>query len=181
MKEIWKDIPNYKGYQVSNLGRIRTYNKISYTKRHGYRHWKNRILKQKIYKNKKGRKDSRVELWNENGHKTMLTARLIAFTFFDEDINNSKLTVNHKDGNSINNKLENLEIISLKDNINHAFDNNLNKNNKRIKIINKINGNIVIQRSMQKASEYIKKNKGYISARIKQKKYENDNYIWEII
>ena len=35
MKEIWKDIPNYKGYQASSLGRIRTYNKITYTKLHG--------------------------------------------------------------------------------------------------------------------------------------------------
>ena len=29
MEEIWKDIPDYKGYQVSNLGRVRTYNKIT--------------------------------------------------------------------------------------------------------------------------------------------------------
>ena len=32
MQEIWKDIPNYEGYQVSNLGRVRTYNKTTYTK-----------------------------------------------------------------------------------------------------------------------------------------------------
>ena len=49
-KEIWKDIPNYNGYQVSNLGNVRTYNKITFTERHGERHWKNRILKQKITK-----------------------------------------------------------------------------------------------------------------------------------
>ena len=47
MEEIWKDIPNYEGiYQASNLGRIKTApNKITYTKRHGVRHWKSRILK----------------------------------------------------------------------------------------------------------------------------------------
>lgn len=43
MKEIWMDIPNYKGYQVSNFGKVRTYNKITYSKKHGERHWKNRI------------------------------------------------------------------------------------------------------------------------------------------
>lgn len=31
MQEIWKDIPNYSGYQVSNLGNVRTFNKITYT------------------------------------------------------------------------------------------------------------------------------------------------------
>ena len=40
MEEIWKDIKNYKGYQVSNLGRVRTHNKTTYTKIHGERHWK---------------------------------------------------------------------------------------------------------------------------------------------
>lgn len=44
MEEIWKDIPRYKGYQASNFGRIRTHNKTTYTKRHGERHWKDRIL-----------------------------------------------------------------------------------------------------------------------------------------
>ena len=42
MEEIWKNIPNYEGYQVSNLGRIRTFNKLTYTKKHGIRKWKNK-------------------------------------------------------------------------------------------------------------------------------------------
>ena len=120
MEEIWKDIPDYKGYQVSNLGRVRTYNKITYTQRHGERHWKDRILKQKITvatKNK-NRKDARVELWNNKEHKTLLVARLVAFTFNNVNLK-SKLTVNHKDGNSLNNNLQNLEIITRKENIQH--------------------------------------------------------------
>ena len=45
-KEMWKDIPNYEGiYQASTFGRIRTCEgKTTYTKRHGIRHWKQRIL-----------------------------------------------------------------------------------------------------------------------------------------
>lgn len=37
--EEWKDIPNYDGYQVSNMGRVRTHNKITYTQKHGLRKW----------------------------------------------------------------------------------------------------------------------------------------------
>ena len=124
-KEIWKDIPNYSGYQVSNLGRVRTYNKTTYTEKHGIRHWKNRILKQKLQQRENKRKDYRVELWNEGKHKTFLVARLVAFTFLNKDINNSKLTINHIDGNSANNNIDNLEIVTLKENIQHAFNNNL--------------------------------------------------------
>ena len=43
MEEIWKDIPDYAGYQVSNKGRVRTHNKTTFTKIHGVRHWKDRI------------------------------------------------------------------------------------------------------------------------------------------
>ena len=81
MKEIWKDIPNYKGYQASNLGRIRTYNKITYTKLHGERHWKNRILKFKpTAKNNRIKQGGgyRVSLWKNGKCKDFLVARIIA-------------------------------------------------------------------------------------------------------
>lgn len=180
MQEIWMDIPNYKGYQVSNFGRIRTFDKITYTKRHGERHWENRILKQKIQTRKDGRKDARVELWNNGNHKTFLVSRLIAFTFYNEDINNINLTVNHKDGDSLNNRLDNLELISLADNIRHAFDTGLNKTCITITLINKETCEVQKYRSLQKASLMIGRNHGYLSNCIKKNKYENEKYKWEV-
>lgn len=49
MEEIWKDIKGYEGlYQVSNLGRVRSLDKLSLTNRHKreeYRKLKGKILK----------------------------------------------------------------------------------------------------------------------------------------
>ena len=62
MEEIWKDIEGFKGYQVSNKGRIRTFNKVTYTHKHGERHWKNKILR---YKGNTYKTGYRVDLWRE--------------------------------------------------------------------------------------------------------------------
>ena len=47
--ETWKDIPNYEHlYQASDIGRIRSIDgKQTFTKKHGIRTWKGRILKNK--------------------------------------------------------------------------------------------------------------------------------------
>ncbi len=39
----------------------------------------------------------------------------------------SKLQINHKDGNGLNNSLDNLEWVTEEDNIRHSFENNLSK------------------------------------------------------
>ena len=174
MEEIWKNIDNYEGYQVSNLGRVRTYNKVTYTNKHGERHWKDRILKPKISKQDKC---SRVELWKDGKHKTILVHRLVANAFLETNID-TNLTINHKDGNRLNNRVDNLEWVTKADNIRHAFDNGLIPC-KQIKLINKKNKEIKMYRSMAKASEEMHYNKGYISLQISRGKFENDNYIWE--
>lgn len=179
--EIWKKIPNYPGYEVSDLGRVRTHNKVTYTKKHGERHWKDRILKQKKSTNKYGRQDYRVELWNKGSHKTMLVSRLVAFTFFEEDINNQNLTVNHINGNSIDNRLTNLELITLKENIQHGFRNNLYTKQIKIKIIDKITGTIIYPSSLCEGSKLINKNDKYLSEKINRKIFENEKYYWELI
>ena len=178
MREIWKDIPNYNGYQVSNLGRVRTNNKITYTEKHGERHWKNKILK---YKGKTYNTGYRVDLWKNGKPKTFLVARLVAFTFYNENIENHKLTVDHIDGNRFNNNINNLELVSLAENIKRGFDNNLYSCQKKIKIINKKTKEEKIFNSMSKASIFINKNKGYISQKIIKNKNEDKEYKWELI
>lgn len=175
MKEIWKDIEDYKGYQVSNLGRVRTFNKITYTEKHGKRHWKNRILKERL--DKKNKMLS-VYLYKNGKGKSYLIHRLVAETFLGKQEN---MTVNHKDGNRYNNKLDNLEWLSLKDNIKHAWENNLIKTNKYVKIINKNNNYDKTFRSMSEASKAIGKNHGYISSKIKRKIYEDKNFKWSLL
>ena len=126
MKEIWKDIPNYDGYQVSNLGRVRTYNKTTYTEKHGVRRWKNRILKFKpsapSTRSKQGT-GYRVSLWKNGKCRDYLVARLVLSTFTNTDIN-TKLTVNHKDGDRLNNNLTNLEWLTRADNIKYGWQHN---------------------------------------------------------
>lgn len=180
MEEIWEDIPNYNGYQVSNFGRVRTHNKITKTNKHGLRRWKDRILKFKVSTNKYGRKDCRVELWNNGTHKTYLVARLVAFTFYNEPLE-SKLTVNHIDGNSLNNNINNLEIITRKENIQHAFKNELYSNMIKIKIIDKSNHKESVFSCLNQANKYINKSNSYLSAKIKKNIFENDNYLWNLI
>lgn len=178
MEEIWKDIPSYSGYQVSNLGRVRTYNKISKTERHGERHWKNRILKPKGQTYKTG---YRVDLWKDNKPHSMLVARLVAFTFLNADINNKELTVNHIDGNRFNNNINNLELVSLKENIQKGFELGLYKFCKKIEITNKKSNNKYCFKSMSDASKYINQNHGYISDKIKKNIFENNDYKWKAI
>lgn len=178
MKEIWKDIPNYEGiYQASNKGRIRTHaNKTTYTKRHGLRKWKSRVLKFKSSDHKRG--GNRVSLWKDGKHKDFLVHRLIATTFL-ENLIDTKMTVNHKDGDRLNNYIDNLEWLSRAENIRHGFENGLYRQTS-ILIQKKENGNSLKFRSMAIASKYIGKNRGYISYKIKNNVYENEEYRWQI-
>ena len=176
--EIWKDIPNYKGYQVSNTGFVRTHNKTSYTNKHGVRHWKDRILK---FKGQTYETGYRVDLWKDGKPKSFLVARLVAFTFLNEDINNHQLTVNHIDGNRFNNNLDNLELITLKENIQHEFRTGLFKGQIKVKITDKKTGTIIYPSSLSEGSRLIYKNVGYLSQKLKENIYENDRFSWELI
>lgn len=162
MEEIWKDIPNYEGYQASSLGRIRTYNKKTYTQKHGERHWKNRILKFKpsTSSNNLGQGTGyRVTLWKNGKGKDYLVARLVATTFL-ENLIDTKMTVNHKNGNRLDNRIENLEWLSLSENIKYGFENGQYKQHKTI-LYNK--NEKYEFRSKSKASEFLGRNTGYIS------------------
>lgn len=178
----WKDIKGYDGYQVSDTGLVRTHNKTTYTEWHGTRHWRDRILVPKIRTDGKRGGDARVDLWKDGKSKTFKISRLVAFTFYDEDIFNNDLTVNHIDGDWTNNNLSNLELVTLKDNIKHGFENGLYDNVcKSTKIYNKIDKTTTTYRSMSAASQAMGYNQSYLSDKIQKGKTENKRYRWEII
>lgn len=172
--EIWKDIPDYEGYyQASNLGNIKSllFQSNLYNKKIP----REKILKPKVDKDK----CSRVDLWKDGKHKTYLSYRLVALTFLGKP--KEGMTVNHKDGNRLNNNIDNLEWCTRKENIQHAYRTGLYKRQKKVKIENIENGGINNFRSLAEASKYIGKNKGYISGQIIKNKYANESYRWELV
>lgn len=105
MKEVWRDIPGYEGYyQASNLGNIKSLPKK-------YKPL-GRILKPQQRNNY-----LIVSLSRDGKSKSQSVHRIIMKTFKGE----SNLTVNHIDGNKHNNKLENLEYCTPRDNARHVF------------------------------------------------------------
>lgn len=119
----WRDIPSYEGlYEASSEGQIRTKEgKTTSSARFKKRVWKQRILKQKFKVTGK-RRDALICLWKDGKPHYHTVARLIATTFH-ENLINSDFTVNHIDGNTLNNRADNLEWLTLADNIKYGFQN----------------------------------------------------------
>ena len=170
MEEIWKDIPGYEGYyQASNKGKIKSLlfqNNVCNKK----------YPREKILKAKKSKDNClRVELWKEGQHKTWLVYRLIAMTFLGIP-KDKKLTINHKDGNRLNNNIDNLEWLSLAENIKHGFRTGLYKKCKNITLIK--DGEEYQFNSLSEASTWMGKYKGYLSEKIKKGVFGNEYYRW---
>ena len=165
--EIWKDIPGYEGlYQASSFGRIRTAEgKTTYTKRHGIRHWKSRIMSGRGNNPYPGK---RVGLWKDGKSKDFLVARLVALTFLGEPPEG--FTVNHIDGNRMNNAVDNLEWLSLADNIRHGFEYGLYPQ-KAVTVKKYIGGKETSFRSMSELDRFLGRAVGYTSGKIKKACY----------
>ena len=109
--ELWKDIKGYEGiYQISNLGNIRSLERITILESENqHKKYKaNRHIKCKIKKptvNKCGY--YQTVLYKKGKKRNVLVHRLVAEAFLP-NLNN-KPTINHIDGNKLNNKLDNLE------------------------------------------------------------------------
>lgn len=160
--EVWKDIPGYEGiYQASTLGNIRTVEgKTTSNKRFATRCWKSRVLKSKGYNAKTGK---RVSLWRDGKAKDWLVARLVATTFLGCPPDG--FTVNHKDGNRFNNTIENLEWLSLADNIRHGFSTGLYHN--QISVTLKNGTEEINFKSMSKCDAFLGRHCGYTSEKMK--------------
>ncbi|MBP94202.1 MAG: hypothetical protein CMC55_08810 [Flavobacteriaceae bacterium] len=133
MNEIWKDILNYEEqYQVSNLGNIRSKDRIVNTKGNATRLIKGSV--KKLCVNRKGYAITALSkpdttLWTVTVHQ------LVAQAFIPNFIKGTE--INHIDGNKLNNAVSNLEESNPSHNQLHAIRTGL-----RPKVSNSIYRNV---------------------------------------
>ena len=141
MKEIFKTIPSFTDYEVSNFGRVKTKSRqIRYvhakTKKELFRQSNYRFLKEHF--NVNGYKFCQLYLNKKMYNKTIHT--LVAETFLVKEIHHE--CVNHKDGNKHNNCVENLEWCTNEYNHEHATKNGLKSKGSNVST-SKLNENSV--------------------------------------
>lgn len=114
--EIWKDIKYYEGYyKVSNLGNVKSISR-EVTREIGPYITKERNLRKG--NSKPGYYN--VSLCVNSMPKSFLVHRLVAHAFLENPLN--KKEVNHKNGIKTDNRVENLEWVTPKENCKHAKD-----------------------------------------------------------
>lgn len=111
MAEIWRNVVGYEGlYQVSNLGRVRTLAHVTNGKPH-------RARIRKLTRNPKTGYFL-VNLSKDGKSKNLYVHRLVALAFVDNPDN--KTTVNHKNEIKTDNRAENLEWMTLRENLRYG-------------------------------------------------------------
>lgn len=157
-EEIWEDIVGYEGlYQVSSLGRIKSFNYLHHAGKVGYSFG----TRQKTgYYN--------FGLYRNGIIKLLGVHRLVAKAFIN-NVNN-KSVVNHINGNKSDNRSENLEWVTYRENYVHAVKTNLSKGRFKDtgmfqKPINQLTITGIIVHTFESLSE-IQQKKGYSKANI---------------
>ena len=119
MGEIWKDIEGYEGiYQVSNLGKVKSLERYCST------HWGRRRVPEKILNpQEKEYGYLCVDLHRDGNSKSYSIHRLVATAFIPNP--EDKPEVNHKDGDTGNNQVSNLEWATGSENVRHALQTGL--------------------------------------------------------
>lgn len=105
MEEIFKDIPSYEGlYQVSNLGNVKSLNY-------------NKTKKEKILKSNKNSLGYKNVGLSKNGKvKSITVHQLVAMAFLNHNPCGFKLVIDHRNDNKLDNRLENLQVVTTRHN-----------------------------------------------------------------
>ena len=100
-QEIWKDVIGFEFYQVSNLGRVKS----------------NRFKKEKILKSAIGNHGYLlVSIYKDKKRYSRTVHQIVAESFLNHKPCGSKVVVDHIDNNRLNNIVENLRLVSTREN-----------------------------------------------------------------
>lgn len=120
MQEIWKPLVGWENiYEISNYGRIKSLDR--YVNQSGHKRFcKGQLIKPTLHKTNY----CMVTLRNSGIQKVCKLHQLVMNTF-NPNTTNRKLEINHIDGNTTNNRLDNLEWCTHKENLQHASKHHL--------------------------------------------------------
>lgn len=112
--ESWRDIPDYETfYQASNMGRVRSLDRITKSGYGRKRKIKGRILSQSISNCGYNR-----ACLSKEGKKAYYNVHRLVISAFKGE---SSETVDHSNGNRKDNRLENLRYMSMRENISAGY------------------------------------------------------------
>lgn len=120
--EIWKEVKGFEDcYEISNLGNLRTKERLVKHYKGGFRKYKAQVKKTRL--NHKGY--LRCNLKKDGKRYDFSVHRLVAIAFLKKD--KERELVNHKNGIKTDNRLENLEWCTQEENVKHAVKTRLIK------------------------------------------------------
>ena len=103
--EIFKDVVGYEGiYKVSNMGRVKSLSNL-------------KGKKEKLLKPSSNDRYARVVLFNKKERKTKYVHVLVAEAFLGHTPCGMDLVVDHINGNTFDNRIENLQIVTHRFNV----------------------------------------------------------------
>ena len=116
-KEIWKDVLGYEGsYQISDFGNVKS---LSREMNNGKRIF---ISKEKILRPQQDAHGYlHVRLCKNGVTETKKIHKLVAISFLNHTPNGHNLEIDHVDGNRLNNRIENLQIVTHRANKSTCF------------------------------------------------------------
>lgn len=180
MKEVWKNISGYEGlYQVSNLGRIKSLPHKVYNKLIGEYISKEKILKQgSLVRGYKG-----VGLYKNGKEKTQKVHRLVAEAFIPNP--NNYPEVNHKNEDTSDNRVTNLEWCTSKYNSNYGTrtqriaQKNLNRNKSKRVLQLDLSGNLIHVWPSASETQRNGFSQGNVSACCRGERKTHKGYKWQ--